>query len=139
MEKTHSWDGTAVGYWRSGSGPALLLVHGTTADHTRWAPLLPRPEPHFTVYSMDRGGRGGSGDSPDYYIPLRGLQRLSGLSADGRHLAAERPRSVFGEGALECVELDARRLAKRIWPAGWKSGTATQMISMTGTLSISSR
>ncbi|HWC11747.1 MAG TPA: alpha/beta hydrolase [Acidimicrobiales bacterium] len=45
-----------------------MLVHGTPADHTRWTPLLPRLEPHFTVHAIDRRGRGASGDSPDYAL-----------------------------------------------------------------------
>ena len=57
-----SKDGTEIAYWRSGAGPSLVLVHGTTADHTRWARLLPNLEQHFTVYAMDRRGRGNSGD-----------------------------------------------------------------------------
>lgn len=68
MQKVISEDGTAIGFWKSGSGPPLLLVHGTTADHSRWSPVLPRFEQHFTVYTMDRRGRGGSSDSPDYDI-----------------------------------------------------------------------
>lgn len=68
MEQTTSNDGTCISYWRSGSGPPLLLIHGTTADHGRWAPISPRFEPHFTVYAMDRRGRGGSGDGPDYHV-----------------------------------------------------------------------
>jgi pimeloyl-ACP methyl ester carboxylesterase len=66
MEQTTSNDGTRLGFWRSGTGPPLLLVHGTTADHSRWAPISPRFEPHFSVYVMDRRGRGGSGDTPEY-------------------------------------------------------------------------
>lgn len=68
MQKAISTDGTEIGYWKSGSGPSLLLVHGTTADHSRWSPILPRFEKYFTVYTMDRRGRGGSSDSPDYDI-----------------------------------------------------------------------
>ena len=68
MEQTRSKDGTDIGFWRSGSGPPLLLVHGTTADHSRWSSISPRFEQHFTVYAMDRRGRGGSGDSPDYAL-----------------------------------------------------------------------
>jgi len=65
---TTSKDGTRIAYWRSGSGPPLVLVHGTTADHTRWARLLPELERHFTVHAMDRRGRGGSGDAPQYAV-----------------------------------------------------------------------
>jgi pimeloyl-ACP methyl ester carboxylesterase len=68
MATITSKDGTRIAYSRSGSGPPLVLVHGTTADHTRWARVLPELEPHFTVYAMDRRGRGGSGDAADYAI-----------------------------------------------------------------------
>ena len=52
----------------TGDGPPLLLVHGTTADHTRWAPVLPAFEERFSVYAVDRRGRGGSGDADSYAI-----------------------------------------------------------------------
>lgn len=66
MEQVTSRDGTIIGFWRSGAGQPLLLVHGLTADHTRWSPISPHFEQHFTVHAMDRRGRGGSDDSPDY-------------------------------------------------------------------------
>ena len=66
MEKVVSRDGTPIAVWRSGKGPPLVLVHGTTADHSRWAPALPAFEEHFTVLAMDRRGRGESGDGDDY-------------------------------------------------------------------------
>ncbi len=68
MQKAISKDGTAIGYYKNGTGPSLLLVHGTTADQSRWAPISPRFEQRFTVYTMDRRGRGVSGDSPHYDI-----------------------------------------------------------------------
>lgn len=34
-----SVDGPRIAYERTGSGPLLVLVHGTTADPTRWAPV----------------------------------------------------------------------------------------------------
>jgi pimeloyl-ACP methyl ester carboxylesterase len=45
-----------------------VLVHGTGADHRRWAPILPAFEARFTVYAVDRRGRGASGDAPQYAI-----------------------------------------------------------------------
>jgi pimeloyl-ACP methyl ester carboxylesterase len=63
-----SKDGTAIACWCSGEGPPLLLVHGTAADHNRWAPVLPEFEQRFTVYAIDRRGRGGSGDADGYAI-----------------------------------------------------------------------
>ncbi|HEY2956262.1 MAG TPA: alpha/beta hydrolase [Candidatus Eisenbacteria bacterium] len=68
MHTVISKDGTTIAFARSGKGSPLILVHGTTADHTRWNPLLPQLEAHFTVYAIDRRGRGGSGDAPGYAI-----------------------------------------------------------------------
>ena len=61
-----SRDGTEIACWATGEGPPLVLVHGTTADHTRWRPLLPYLEPHATVHAVDRRGRGASGDGEPY-------------------------------------------------------------------------
>jgi pimeloyl-ACP methyl ester carboxylesterase len=68
MTRVQSRDGTAIADWTSGEGPPLVLVHGTTADHTRWRPLLPHLEPHATIHAPDRRGRGASGDAPDYGV-----------------------------------------------------------------------
>jgi pimeloyl-ACP methyl ester carboxylesterase len=63
-----SKDGTPIAYWRSGEGSPLVLVHGTSADHSRWKPVLPAFEERFTVCAVDRRSRGGSGDSDGYAI-----------------------------------------------------------------------
>ena len=68
METVTSADGTPIAYERTGSGPPLVLVHGTTADHTRWEPVRHALEEHFTVYAMDRRGRGESGDAAEYSL-----------------------------------------------------------------------
>ncbi|HET7690667.1 MAG TPA: alpha/beta hydrolase [Nocardioidaceae bacterium] len=63
-----SSDGTPIGFEVSGSGPVLITVHGGTADRSRWntvAPLLAR---HFTVWAVDRRGRGLSGDATTYSL-----------------------------------------------------------------------
>jgi pimeloyl-ACP methyl ester carboxylesterase len=66
--RVRSRDGTEIAYWATGEGPPLVLVHGTTADHTRWRPLLPYLEPHATVHAVDRRGRGASGDAERYDV-----------------------------------------------------------------------
>ena len=67
MQKVRSKDGTRIAFWRSGAGSPLLLVHGATADHTTtWRFVLPELERHFTVHTMDRRGRGGSGETLPY-------------------------------------------------------------------------
>jgi pimeloyl-ACP methyl ester carboxylesterase len=57
-----------IGYEKSGAGPALLLVHGTTSDRTRWQTVSAVLSERFALYNMDRRGRGSSGDDRDYDI-----------------------------------------------------------------------
>jgi pimeloyl-ACP methyl ester carboxylesterase len=67
MQTITSSDGTRIAFWKYGVGPPLVLVHGTLADHTTtWRFVLPSLSSQFTVYAMDRRGRGGSEDSPVY-------------------------------------------------------------------------
>ncbi|MFI9384386.1 alpha/beta fold hydrolase [Kutzneria sp. NPDC052558] len=62
-------DGTVVGYERTGQGPGLVLVHGASADHNRWQPVLPALAEHFTVDAVDRRGRGlSTAENPAYDI-----------------------------------------------------------------------
>jgi pimeloyl-ACP methyl ester carboxylesterase len=68
MQTVTSKDGTSIAFDISGAGPPLVLVHGTTADHNRWAPVLAALEKHFTVYAIDRRGRGASGDNEPYAL-----------------------------------------------------------------------
>ena len=63
-----SRDGTQLGCHVTGRGSPLVLVHGTTADHGRWTPLTSSLEQRFTVYALDRRGRGASGDAESYEL-----------------------------------------------------------------------
>lgn len=61
--QTTSADGTPIGGLRAGSGArGLVLVHGTGSAAIRWQPLLGALGEHFTVFAMDRRGRGASPD-----------------------------------------------------------------------------
>ena len=63
-----SVDGTSIAVFSSGEGPPLILVHGTTADHTTFRVLGPRLAREYTIHAIDRRGRGASGDGPTYRI-----------------------------------------------------------------------
>lgn len=68
METVTSADGTTIAFERTGAGPPLVLVHGSTADHARWDSVRSTFADHFTVYAIDRRGRGESGDAPEYEL-----------------------------------------------------------------------
>ncbi len=61
-------DGTPIAMFSSGAGPALILVHGATADHTAFRVVGPMLATSFTVHAIDRRGRGASGDAAPYSI-----------------------------------------------------------------------
>jgi len=68
MDKIASKDGTLLACQHTGLGSPLVLVHGTGGSSARWTPILPALEEHFSLYALDRRGRGGSGDAPDYAL-----------------------------------------------------------------------
>lgn len=108
MEQIKSKDGTAIAFERSGSGPPLVMVHGTTADHTRWAPIMPRFEPHFTVYAVDRRGRSGSGDAPDYELAREAEDMAAVVEAIGE------PVFLLGHSYGAVCSLEAALLTDKI-------------------------
>jgi len=65
-----SRDGARIAAFRSAAadGPALVLVHGTTADHTTFRVVGPMLATGWTVHAIDRRGRGASGDRLPYAI-----------------------------------------------------------------------
>ena len=54
---------------KTGSGPALLLLHGLACDHTTWAPVIEALAQRYTVIAPDLLGHGAS-DKPraDYTL-----------------------------------------------------------------------
>lgn len=63
-----SRDGTRIAVFVSGEGRPLVVVPGTTSDHTTWRLVLPFLEPQASVHAVDRRGRGASGDGPAYSL-----------------------------------------------------------------------
>ena len=108
LEHVASRDGTAIAVWRSGDGPPLVLVHGATADHSRWAPVLPALRERFSVLAIDRRGRGRSGDAPAYAIE-REFEDVAAVVE-----WAGEPVSVLGHSYGGVCALEAARLTDRI-------------------------
>ncbi|MGW5741357.1 alpha/beta fold hydrolase [Amycolatopsis sp. NPDC003861] len=66
-------DGTVIGYETLGDGPPMVLVHGTGADHTRWAAVRDRLAQRYRLHLVDRRGRGLSrAEAADYDIRREG-------------------------------------------------------------------
>jgi pimeloyl-ACP methyl ester carboxylesterase len=59
-------DGTRIAYWRAGRGPVVVVVHGAGNDHAGWEAMVPLLAPSCTVVTIDRRGRGASGDTLPY-------------------------------------------------------------------------
>lgn len=108
METTPSTDGTQIAYERTGEGPPLVLVHGTTSEHNRWRPILPALEAHFTVYAVDRRGRGGSGDTEPYTLE-REYEDIAGVVD-----AIGEPVTLLGHSHGALCSLEAALLTRNI-------------------------
>jgi pimeloyl-ACP methyl ester carboxylesterase len=97
-------DGTTIGYRRLGTGPGLVVLHGSMSsgyNHLRLAELL---ADRFTVYLPDRRGRGLSG-------PYRPGDTLDTEVADLLALLEQaNVHNVFGVsvGAIICLEAALR-------------------------------
>lgn len=121
MLRVRSPDGTEIASWQTGSGPPLVLVHGTPADHTRWRPLLPYLEPQFTVHAIDRRGRGASTDSPDYALE-REFEDVAAV-VDAVAARTGNPVSVYGHSHGGFVAFGAAaitsKLDKLVLYEGW--------------------
>jgi pimeloyl-ACP methyl ester carboxylesterase len=61
-------DGAEIGCVVEGAGPPLLMIHGTGDTHGGWRRARPFLSSHFTLYMMDRRGRGVSGDREAYSL-----------------------------------------------------------------------
>jgi len=100
---------------QAGSGPDLLLLHGTAASTHSWAGILPLLTSHFRVTGMDLPGHGFTShpESRDG-MGIRGMSRAVGSLV--RHLEL-RPTLVVGHsaGAALAVQLVADRW---VTPAG---------------------
>lgn len=107
-ESVISKDGTTIAYERRGQGSPLLMVHGTTVDRTRWGVVVDKLAEYFTLYLIDRRGRGDSGDSPDYDV----RREFEDVVAVVESLTE--PAIVFGHSYGAICAMEAARLTARI-------------------------
>ena len=112
--------GSRLAFDRTGSGPALVLLHPLGADRRVWAPVTPLLAGEREVIAVDLPGFGGS-------PPLRGAEptpaRLAeavadGLAARGIEDFAVAGNSLGGWVALELGLAGRARSVTAIGPAG---------------------
>lgn len=103
MSIVTSADGTTIAYTVTGSGPPLILVDGALCSRS-FGPAKSFAEQlktHFTVYTYDRRGRGGSGDTPPYAVEREAEDLAALIKETGG------PAHVFGQSSGGAIALDA--------------------------------
>ena len=75
-----------------------MLVHGSATSGQDWAFVAPLLRERFTVVTMDRRGRGDSGDAPEYAMEREAEDVLAVLEAVGGELLVG-----HSYGALCCI------------------------------------
>src|ERR1700760_1513512 len=91
--------GTTIGYWQTGRGPAVVVLHGSNesaASHTQLAQALAS---QFTVYLPDRRGRGRSGPHQPGHSMRTEVEDLQAV------VAATGAQSVFGVSISALIAL----------------------------------
>lgn len=68
MQTVTSADGTRLALDVVGSGPPLIMVTGAFCTRAATAPLAEALSDRFTVFNLDRRGRGDSGDTQPYAV-----------------------------------------------------------------------
>ena len=97
----NSKDGTQIGFFRLGSGPALVIVHGSLSNGESWREVASLLAGSFTCYVIDRRGRGRSGDAPHYAIEreYEDIQGALTMSGEGANLLGHSFGAVCALGA----------------------------------------
>jgi pimeloyl-ACP methyl ester carboxylesterase len=118
---------TSLAYARSGTGPALVLLHGIGSSRGTWDPVVSALGAHFTVIAVDLPGFGDSAPLPAHVEPTpaalaaatAGL--LDELGVTSPHLAGN---SLGGWVALELAATRPVASLTLLSPAGlWRGGT----------------
>src|SRR6266851_7887571 len=133
VRKVLSKDGTAIAFDRIGNGPPVILVDGALCyrglgQSGQLAKVLAQ---HFTVFTYDRRGRGGSGDTAPYAVEheiedIAALLSEAGSAAflwgisSGAVLALEAANRLSGIKKLALYEApfivdDSRSTTERDW------------------------
>lgn len=101
MTTVTSADGTAIAYWRTGDGPAIVLVDAALSSHDESAKLAALLAPRFSVVTYDRRGRGESGET----LPADTAREIEDVAALIE--AAGGTAYLFGSSSGAAIALEA--------------------------------
>jgi pimeloyl-ACP methyl ester carboxylesterase len=109
-----------LGFDREGSGPPLMLLHGTNSSRSIWKPLLPHLSNEREVFTVDLPAHGQS--PPSSFTPPAWATEVAALLD---HLGLERVavvgHSAGGWTALELAKLGRATGVLALTPAGlWR-------------------
>ena len=113
---------TELAFDRTGTGPALALIHPLGAHRGVWRPVLPLLEDHFDVVAVDMPGFGDSPDLPEdlaatpLNIAAAVGDTLAGLGITHAHVAGI---SLGGWAALEFGKTEAALSVTTLCAAGF--------------------
>jgi len=114
-----SADGTRIAYWCGGRGQAIAFLHGLTATHRSWQPIADRLADRFRTCTVDRRGRGVSGDTLPYAFEREAEDVVAVAEAIG-------PLTVLGHSLSGPLALEAAlrtpAIASLIVYEGWGAG-----------------
>lgn len=123
-----SRDGTRIGYWATGRGPAVVVVHGSMESARSHTVLAEALADDFTVYLMDRRGRGLSGphrpehtvrtevEDVEAVLTAAGASLAFGVSAGGAVvMEAARTLAILGKVAVYEPALVMEGASHRVW------------------------
>jgi pimeloyl-ACP methyl ester carboxylesterase len=117
-------DGRSVAYQRTGSGPALVLLHGFTLDSRMWRPQLESLSDAFTVIAWDAPGAGQSPDPSEPFGIGDWADRLAGfldaIDVDRAHVVGLSWGGLLAQQFYRRHAERARSLVLADTYAGWK-------------------
>ncbi|MCH1868022.1 alpha/beta fold hydrolase [Nocardioides sp. CFH 31398] len=126
LRRTTSWRGRIVAWDRLGSGPPLVMLHGTPWSSALWRPVADVLSERFTVHLWDMPGYGASSKHVDHPVDLAtqgelfrhllgewGLERPHVVAHDIGGAVALRARLLHGASYASLCLVDV--VALRPW------------------------
>lgn len=113
-ERIQTPAGTTVSYSHAGSGPPLVLVHGSfTDDVTNWEFVKPVLQERFTLYAIARRGRGETDATESHGVEDEARDVAAAIDAIGERVFLL-GHSYGAHCSLAAAALDPARIRKLV-------------------------